>query len=255
MPRKTILTLLALTLLVGATAAPVLAQGDDDRRGRDDRPDRGPRDDGNRSLEPRARGADDNRSDGRGEGGGPGHHVAQRCREAANETGEVPDACKRAAKAHRIAERCRAGDDNGTVSIACERLKDVHSGAHQARRAAHAILGAIDAMEARIDRIDNRSAELQAELDAGNHTEENATKIQERIDRLAEHRDRTQERIDHLQERIDAIKARWEAAREHAEDWRARHGDDDAEDEEPEQESEEESEEGSDASGNETVEA
>ncbi len=249
-----ILTLLALTALVmGAIASPALAREHDDEDG-SDRPGRDARPDQAERKSDRQEAKSDR----------PERHIAERCKDAANSTDEIPAACKRIAKSMGALARCRAAaadnstDDNSSkLPSSCDRLLEVHDGEHKARRAAHAIIKAIDALEHRVARLEMKEMKIQEQLDEGNLTVENATKAQDRIDRIQEAQDKALERIEHLEARLEAIKERWDGAREHADAQKEKrekaHGDH-HDDEEHEAESEDEEEdEASASSGNSTA--
>jgi septal ring factor EnvC (AmiA/AmiB activator) len=193
MPKTTIPVLLLSSLLVfSALAVPVLA--DDDEDGGD-----GPRHrrDGNQT-------ADDGRHM-RGD-----HNLSEHPRFA------------------RLVAFCANETLNDSAQERCDRLERVHDGAHKARRAAHALMGAIDALERRLDRINQTIADLENATADGNLTEEQLENITKRLERLEEHTNRTLERLEHILDRLERLHARWELVREHVAE---RRGSDESDDE------------------------
>ncbi len=257
-----LLTLLALTTLVmGAIATPALARDHQDRAPEDAERDAHRHDKQHDHKEAAKQCRDDSNETSdrpddckRAMKAMAKAHIAKRCMSAANESDELPPACKRLAKSTGALARCRAAAaHNGTADSnasklpsSCERLIEVHSGEHKARRAAHAIVKAIDALEHRVARLEMKEMKLMDKLEDGNVTEENATKIEQHLERIQDAQNNTMERIMHLEARLDAIKERWDSARDHVlaqKEKREKDHSDDLDDEDVEEEHEEDSEE------------
>jgi chromosome segregation ATPase len=154
------------------------------------------------------------------DGKGPGDHpkAAER-KEAAKEKA----AAARDNATAKAEERCAElnGTLNDSQQMRCMKVKEFADHAFKARREAHALIGAIGALERRIGRLEVREHVLQAELDSGNFTgNDTAESVQAEIDQIQEHQDQMVDRVLHLRERLEALHEKWQSVREHVADVR-----------------------------------
>ena len=151
-------------------------------------------------------------------------------REAAQEKAEA----RREAAEHRgnvTEERCIARHGNQSLNESDERKCMQHGEfaekAFMARRAAHALLGAINATERQWARLNATEAELQAKLAAGDLSANETERIEHRLEKIDAKQERLADRLEALKERLAKLHERWAAVREHVEERRGRqHGDD-----------------------------
>lgn len=146
--------------------------------------------------------------------------MGERCREAHNETGEVPQACKQAAKKMAkasIVKRCEA-DENGTgdESRVCKAAKAAHKADKQARRAADHAFKALFGLEKRLFKLELLEAKFEAKLE-GNITENQTAAFEAKLEKIDAAQNATQMRIDDARERLEGLKDRWAAVHEHIE--------------------------------------
>lgn len=172
-----------------------------------------------------------------GDESGDGHRgpKADERREAAQER---RDAAKHQAelRGNHTREHCLAAAGNDTVNETeekrCMRHGEFAEKAFKARRAAHALLGAINATERQWARLNATEAMLEAKLAAGNFTgNETAASIEKRLERIDAKQERVEERLEKLQERLGKLHAKWDAVREHVAEKRRMHdgdGDDES---------------------------
>jgi chromosome segregation ATPase len=207
------ITLLCVGLLAAtAFASTVAAKPGDEGRSGSDRPAAAKERMENRSAEREDR-QDKMRS---------AHDAWQECKRDANATGN-----------ESMKERC--GDEKAYF------LRAAH-----ARREAHALLGAIAALERRLGRLEAREILLEQKLESGNFTgNETAESIQQKIDQIDSHQEKMVERLQELRERLEARHAKWQSVRDEVEEHR--HGADDEDDGDDEDDSEESASESSSA--------
>lgn len=162
--------------------------------------------------------------------GDEGDHAAER-REAAKEHREAA-AAKAEAKGNFTKERCLAAAGNASVNESAEERCMKHGEfaekAFKARRAAHALLGAINATERQWARLNATEAALEDKLAAGNFTgNETAESIEKRLERIDAKQERLADRLEALKERMGKLHDKWAAVREHVADERRKHHDED----------------------------
>lgn len=199
--RNTVLALMGVGLLtLAALAAPVLAKPGD---GADDRREAG--------QDQRAAGQD--RAEPRREA----------MREKADQRGEAAE------------ERCLARHGNHTLNESAEKRcmeqGDFAEKAFKARRAAHALLGAINATERQWARLNATEARLEARLASGNLSANETERIEHRLEKVDAKQERLADRLEALKERLARLHDKWAAVREHVDERRKAHHDD-AEDDE-----------------------
>lgn len=213
-------TALCLGLLtVAALASPVAAQDDEDRSGSDHREE--------------ARKQREHRQENRSAS-------IEAFKE--NRSAERQDRQDRMRAAHDAWEACKHDENatgNESVQDRCGDEKSFFLNATKARREAHALLGAIAALERRIGRLEAREIALEQELAAGNHSANETAELQEKIEKIDSHQERMAERLADLRERLEARHEKWQSVREAVADHR--HGDDDEDDDESDDGSESES--------------
>ena len=145
---------------------------------------------------------------------------------------------KAAARGNATEERCLARHANSTLNESaekrCMKQGDFAEKAFKARRAAHALLGAINATERQWARLNATEADLEAKLAAGNLTANETERIEHRLERIDAKQDRLEDRLEKLKERLAKLHEKWEAVREHVADQKARRHEKDQEDDESE---------------------
>lgn len=197
------LTILCVGLLaVGAIAAPALAKpGEDD--------------------------GDDRRADAKS-------HME-------NRTADREDRRERMRDAHDAWQACKRENATANESMQqrCGDEKSYFLNATKARREARALVGAIEALERRLGRLEAREIALEDRLESGNLSANETARVEAQIEKIDSHQERMAERLQHLQERLEALMGKWQSARDHVAEHR--HGDDEDEEEDDEAESESES--------------
>ncbi|MEA3135786.1 MAG: hypothetical protein QOJ26_719 [Thermoplasmata archaeon] len=163
-----------------------------------------------------------------------------------NRTAEREDRQEKMRSAHDAWQECKHDANatgNESMKDRCGDEKAFFLRATHARREAHALLGAIDALERRLGRLEVREILLEQKLESGNFTgNETAASIQDKIDQIDAHQTKMVERLQELRERLDARHEKWQSVRDEVQDHR--HGADD----ESEGEDADESESASDSS-------
>ncbi|MEK6975127.1 MAG: hypothetical protein AABY18_02145 [Candidatus Thermoplasmatota archaeon] len=193
--RNTILAVLAAGLLtLTALAVPVLAKDSDENETRDHSDDR--------------------------------RDKAQDRREAAQEKAEH--------RGEQAEERCLERHANESLNDSAERdcmkVGDFAEKAFKARRAAHALLGAINATERQMARLNATEDRLEDRLAAGNLSANETERIEHRLEKIDAKQERLEHRLEALKERLAKLHEKWQAVREHVEERRRGHDDDEHED-------------------------
>jgi len=179
--------------------------------------------------------------------GDGGDHAADRREAAKEKMQERREAAaeKAEARGNATKERCLAAQANhtlnGSAEERCMKVGEFAEKAFKARRAAHALLGAINATERQWARLNATEARLQAKLAGGNLTANETAAIQHRLDRIDAKQERLAGRLERLEERLARLHEKWAAVREHVMDERKRHHEDDEDDHESASESASES--------------
>jgi chromosome segregation ATPase len=133
-------------------------------------------------------------------------------------------------------ERCLARHNeslNESTERKCMKHGEFAEKAYKARRASHALLGAINATERQWARLNATEDRLEAKLAAGNFTgNETSESIEKRLEKIDAKQERLADRLEALKERLAKLHDKWAAVRDHVEDRRMRHhdSDDDADD-------------------------
>ncbi|HUR25603.1 MAG TPA: hypothetical protein VM327_06285 [Candidatus Thermoplasmatota archaeon] len=227
------LSLLCFGLLaVAAFAAPATARPGPGEQA-DDRPDR-----------PDRRAAMENRT---ADGNYTGHHA-----ERENRSAQRMDRHEHMRAAHDAWQACKRENStaNESVQVRCGDEKSFFLNATKARREGRALIGAIEALERRLGRLEAREIALEQKLESGNLTDNETAAIQEKIEKIDSHQERMAERLQDLTERLEHRQAKWQAVRDEVADHRHGHDDadeskedgDDADSSESESESEDPSE-------------
>ena len=156
-----------------------------------------------------------------------GHDKAAARREAAQEKAEL--------RGNLTEQRCLERHGNQTLNDSAEERCMKHGEfaekAFKARRAAHALLGAINATERQMARLNATEDRLEAKLAAGNFSgNESAAAIEKRLERIDAKQERLEERLDALQERLAKLHEKWDAVRDHVAERRGGHHEDDDQD-------------------------
>lgn len=90
----------------------------------------------------------------------------------------------------------------------CQQFAAAHSPDKQARRAAHAVSHAIEAIEDRIVRLEAKELDLRQQLE-GNLSANETAEVEAKLARIQDAQDRMLERIEHLQDRMERLQERW----------------------------------------------
>ncbi len=115
-------------------------------------------------------------------------------------------------------ERCDAYENRtGRDLPACDRLKEVHDEPKQARRAAHALIKAIDALEHRVVTLEKLEIKFMEKLEGDNLTDNQTAAYEAKLVRIQAAQNKTIEKIEKMEERLEKLKAKWSAVRDHAE--------------------------------------
>lgn len=168
--------------------------------------------------------------------GDDGDHAGDHRAAAQEKMQQHRDAAAAHAEAHGnvTKERCLAAQSNHTLNASaeerCMKVGEFAEKAFKARRAAHALLGAINATERQWARLNATEADLQAKLAAGNLTANQTAAIEKRLERIDAKQDRLEERLAKLKERLGKLHDKWAAVREHVADERRRHHEEDEDD-------------------------
>jgi hypothetical protein len=182
--------------------------------------------------------------------------MAQERREAAksqmeNRSAERQDRHELMRSAHDAWHDCKReanATGNDSMKERCRDEKAFFLNATKARREAHALLGAIAALERRIGRLEAREIALEHQLEDGNLSANETAAIQQRIEKIDSHQDRMAEKLQDLRDRLEARHAKWQSVRDAVADHEDDDEDDDgAEDDDGESESISESESESDS--------
>jgi hypothetical protein len=157
-----------------------------------------------------------------------GHDKAAARREAAQEKAEL--------RGNLTEQRCLERHGNQTLNDSAEERCMKHGEfaekAFKARRAAHALLGAINATERQWARLNATEDRLEAKLASGNFTgNESAQSIEKRLERIDAKQERLADRLEALKERLAKLHDKWAAVREHVGERRRGHDDDDSDSE------------------------
>ena len=157
---------------------------------------------------------------------------AQARREAAKQDAEhrremAKDAAEQ--RGNHTKERCLAAAGNASVNETdeerCMKHGEFAEKAFKARRAAHALLGAINATERQWERLNATEERLEARLAAGNVSANETERIEKRLERIDEKQERLEERLERLRERLAKLHDKWDAVREHVSERRGKgHG-------------------------------
>ena len=141
-------------------------------------------------------------------------------------------------------ERCLARHGNHSLNESaeskCMKHGEFAEKAFKARRAAHALLGAINATERQWARLNATEDRLEAALAAGNLSANETERIEHRLEKIDAKQERLADRLEALKERLAKLHDKWAAVREHVDERRKRHqqADDDADDDEDDSSSE-----------------
>ncbi len=181
-------TILTISLLViGAVAIPAMAESDhrpDERPARDERPDR-----------------NESRADKMEE-------MREKREARHNETVD------------RLKERCAAFENRTGKDVDCDRLEKAHDKSHQARRAAHALIKAIDALEHRVVVLEKLEVKFMEKLEGENLTANQTAAFEAKLVRIQEAQNKTLEKIEKMEERLERLKEKWDKVRDHVADHR-----------------------------------
>lgn len=164
---------------------------------------------------------------------GEDDHAADRRAAAQEKMQERRDAVAERAEArgNMTTERCLAAAGNASLNASveerCMKHGEFAEKAFKARRAAHALLGAINATERQWARLNATEADLQAKLAAGNLTANETARIEHRLTKIDAKQDRLEDRLMALKERLGKLHDKWSSVREHVADERRKHHDED----------------------------
>ncbi len=126
---------------------------------------------------------------------------------------------RRNATIAKAQERCDAYENRtGRDLPACDRLKEVHDEPKSARRAAHALIRAIDALEHRIVVLEKLEVKFMEKLEGENLTANQTAAFEAKLVRIQEAQNKTLEKIEKMEQRLERLKAKWDAVRDHADD-------------------------------------
>lgn len=170
----------------------------------------------------------------------PGKRMENHTADRDNRSADRMDRHERMRAAHDAWQECKreAAAGNESHVDRCGDEKSFFLNATKARREAHALHGAIAALERRIGRLEAREIALEQELEDGNLSANETARIEAKIAKIDSHQDRMAERLEALKERLEARHAKWHAVIDAAD----ADEDDDEEDDESESSSESESE-------------
>jgi len=205
MTKKTMLTLTTLAVVaIAAVAVPVLAKPGDGSGPGPASDHRGP---GGNATDRREARQDARES--RHEAMRDAHDQWQECKRDYRENHSLNDSMQ---------ERCMAD-------------KDFFLNATQARREAHADIGAILGLERRLGRLEERKILLQHEMDSNaslNDTQK--AELQHRIDKIQDHEEKLVVELQKLRSHLKDLDGKWTSVREHIAERRHKGLDDGLED-------------------------
>lgn len=167
----------------------------------------------------------------------PGDDASARREAAQDKREERREAVAEQAEARGNAtkERCLAAHANHTLNESAERrcmkVGEFAEKAFKARRAAHALLGAINATERQWAKLNATEERLEAKLAAGNASANETAAIEKRLERIDAKQERLADRLERLRERLAGLHERWDAVREHVAERRAKHHEQEDDDE------------------------
>lgn len=189
---KTTTLLTAALMVLAAIAVPAVAHddSDDDRSGRDGPSDE--RKDRMRDAHERTHERHDNATDKRGPSDEARDRFKERCEAYQNETGEQHRKCVVAA---HVRDPCM-----------------------KARRAAHAGLHAVGALEHRVVKLERFELRVLSALEDGNLTANETAEYEAKLDRIQAAQNKTIEKIDKVLERIEGLKDKCQSVRDHVSD-------------------------------------
>lgn len=198
---KAMTILIATALVLGAVAVPASAEHKDDHQ----RPDRADRD-----------GRDDNRTDDQN------RTDKDRREEAKERRDEAKENKTRGPAAHATAKflaKCEAyKNETGETHRKCEVAAHVAKPCVKDRRAAHAGLKAIDALEHRIVKLERFELRAMKALEDGNLTENQTAKLEAKMERIQAAQNKSIEKIDKIEERMERMKDRCDKVKDHIRD-------------------------------------
>lgn len=140
---------------------------------------------------------------------------------------------KRDARMAAIHDRCM---EKHNSSDRCDKVRDAAEPHKQARREAHALQHAIDALYKRVGKLEMKEYQIEQRME--NLTENETAKAESMLERIDAAQEKALERIMHLEAKLEALKEKWAEVRDHVADMRAKRGDDSSEEEESDEESE-----------------
>ncbi len=115
--------------------------------------------------------------------------------------------------------RCDAYEnETGRDLPACDRLDDIYEHGKQARRAAHALIKAIDALEHRIVTLEKLEVKFMEKLEGDNLTANQTAAYEAKIVRIQAAQNKTLDKIEKMEERLDRLSAKWDKVRDHVDD-------------------------------------
>lgn len=124
-----------------------------------------------------------------------------------------------------VAEFC-SDEDNLTEreQERCDRIRSAHEPGHEARRAGHALVKAIDAHYARVGKLEMKEYEAEQRLADGNLSANDTERLEHALVVIQAQQNKTLDRIAHLEERLGALQAKWSEVEEHVREQRAKRG-------------------------------
>ncbi len=115
--------------------------------------------------------------------------------------------------------RCDAYEnETGRDLPACDRLSEIHEHGKQARRAAHALIKAIDALEHRVVTLEKLEVKFMEKLEGENLTANQTAAYEAKIVRIQAAQNKTLDKIEKMEERLDKLSAKWDKVRDHVDD-------------------------------------
>ncbi len=126
---------------------------------------------------------------------------------------------RRNATIAKAQERCEQYEERtGRDLKACDRLEEVHDEPKSARRAAHALMKAIDALEHRIVTLEKLEVKFMEKLEGDNLTANQTAAYEAKIVRIQAAQNKTLDKIEKMEDRLEGLKAKWDKIRDHVDD-------------------------------------
>ncbi|MGB1698125.1 MAG: hypothetical protein ACPHK8_06970, partial [Thermoplasmatota archaeon] len=127
-------------------------------------------------------------------------------------------------KADAFRDHCKA-PENDSVEERCQKARDKAKPEHQARREAHHLHHAIDALYKRVGKLEMMEYRIQEALDGGNLTDNETAEMEAKLDRIEMAQEKAILKIREMQAKMDTLKERHDKVRDHVDEMRAKRGD------------------------------